>query len=165
MGTLVSVGNGHESFARLLNEVDRLASLELLPKPVVVQHGHTPFRSTVCSGVHQMELAAYERAIQEAAVVIVHAGAGSVLTCLRLGKRPIAMARRPEHGEILDNHQLEFLARMFARRLVVAVEEPGELLTCVREVQGAAEGPAPVVTNVRLQAAVAELVRSMRDRC
>ena len=163
-GTVVSVGNGHEPFSRLLDEAGRLAGLGLLPRPVLVQHGYTPFASSSCRCVPQLELAAFEEAIGKANVVIIHAGAGSVLTALRLGKRPIVMARRAEHGEILDGHQVEFLEQMAARGLVHRVHNACELLEKVRLVMSQPSGreTAPFV-NVRLQEAVASALRSAAE--
>jgi UDP-N-acetylglucosamine transferase subunit ALG13 len=110
-----------------------------------------------------LELPAFEEAIQQAAVVIVHAGAGSVLSSLRLRKRPIVMARRPENHEILDNHQVEFLEQMASRRLVIPVYQVDELWARVESVVKAPEQgiqPAPVI-NIRLQQAIASLMRSI----
>ncbi len=54
----------------------------------------------------------YDRMLDEtrrAAVVITHAGVGSVLTALQAGRLPVVVPRRAVEGEIADDHQLEVL--------------------------------------------------------
>ena len=52
MSTFVTIGNSLDPFPRLLDEVSRLAAAGLLPPPVVVQCGNTPFVSEHCE-VHR----------------------------------------------------------------------------------------------------------------
>jgi UDP-N-acetylglucosamine transferase subunit ALG13 len=60
--------------------------------------------------------------IRAARVVVTHAGAGSVLTCLVAGKRPIVVPRLSRYGETSDNHQLAFGRRLHEIGLVTLVE-------------------------------------------
>lgn len=55
------------------------------------------------------------QAIREADVVISHAGVGAALTALEAGKHPVLIPRRVEHGEHVDDHQLQ-VARELDRR-------------------------------------------------
>lgn len=106
MSTFVSVGNATQSFNRLLQAVAQIAPS--LPQPVVVQHGHTPFKSCSCSTVSFMDMADFEDHVAGAELLILHAGAGSVLTAVRLGKIPVLACRRVHLGEHVDDHQCEF---------------------------------------------------------
>ena len=67
-----------------------------------------------------------QAAIARADVVVTHAGVGSVLTCLRLGKVPVVLPRTARHAEHIDDHQLQFAALLARRGLAVCVD-PDEL--------------------------------------
>src|SRR5208283_435599 len=71
--------------------------------------------------------------VGRSSLLIMHAGAGSLITAVRAGKVPVVMARRLRYGEHVDDHQIE-LARELDRvgRIVVA-NEPADLLPSVRE--------------------------------
>jgi UDP-N-acetylglucosamine transferase subunit ALG13 len=78
--------------------------------------------------------------IRAARVVVTHAGAGSVLTCLAAGTRPIVIPRLRRYGETSDDHQLAFGRRLDEVGLVTLVED----LRLLADVVGAASAN-PVV--------------------
>jgi UDP-N-acetylglucosamine transferase subunit ALG13 len=76
----------------------------------------------------------------------------------RCGHRPIIMARRPEHGEHVDEHQLELSRRLHKAGLVTVVENELELATAVRDPDAvpsagttptALQGPTDLSADVR----------------
>lgn len=121
MSTFVSVGNATQSFGRLLEEVGRLALT--MPQPVVVQRGETPFQSDSCRVIPFIPMSEFERMVAEAELVILHAGAGSVIHAVRAGKVPVVMPRRVQYGEIVDDHQVEFAKALSAVGRVVVADE------------------------------------------
>jgi UDP-N-acetylglucosamine transferase subunit ALG13 len=68
--------------------------------------------------------AKFRKHIESASLVIAHAGTGSSITALELGKRIIAMPRRSRIGEQRDGRQIA-PARRFAQqgRIEVAFDE------------------------------------------
>jgi UDP-N-acetylglucosamine transferase subunit ALG13 len=131
--TLVSVGNAHQPFTRLIHAITSIA--HTLPQPVVVQHGHTPFDSFECRGVTFLDMLAFESAVSEAEVLILHAGAGSVIHALGAGKAPVVMARRAEFGEHVDDHQVEFAREVALTGRVVVVEHIADLKAAIERAQ------------------------------
>lgn len=61
----------------------------------------------------------------EADVVVTHAGVGALLLALRTGHCPVVIPRLAEHGEHIDDHQLD-LARSLAERGLVVLAEPSD---------------------------------------
>ena len=131
MSTFVSVGNTTQPFDRLLEAVT--AVVRDLPQPVFVQCGSTPFHAKGCENVAFLNMSEFQSRVGQSTLVIMHAGAGSLITALRSDKVPVVMARRARYGEHVDDHQIE-LARELDRvgRIVVA-NEPADLLPSVRE--------------------------------
>lgn len=67
----------------------------------------------------EMTPAQIEDAIRGSDVVVTHAGVGSILRVLDLGRCPVTLARRPRRGEIVDDHQEQLVAALVQRNLVV----------------------------------------------
>lgn len=71
------------------------------------------------AGVPILEL---ETAMAEADAVVAHAGSGSALSALEVGKLPLLIPRRRAHGEHIDDHQELTALDLQGRGLAHAVE-------------------------------------------
>jgi UDP-N-acetylglucosamine transferase subunit ALG13 len=119
--TFVSIGNGKQNFLRLLNAVTQL--IDYLPKPILIQSGHTPFSYHECDVVDFVSMDNFIRHVTEAQLLIFHAGAGSVLNAIRAGKRPIVMPRRARFDEHVNDHQVEFAKILHSAGKVFMVQD------------------------------------------
>ncbi len=61
-------------------------------------------------------------AIEDADLVIAHAGVGSALSALQAGRHPVLVGRRRALGEHVDDHQLQIAAELAERGLATACE-------------------------------------------
>jgi beta-1,4-N-acetylglucosaminyltransferase len=140
MATFVSVGNARQPFARLTGAMSGLAAT--LPAPVVVQHGHTPFACSACEGRAFVEMDEFAGFMARARLVILHAGAGSIMQALDAGKLPVVMPRRLAYGEHIDNHQVELAQAFAARGLIELAMEPADLEAAIWRVLARQGQPA-----------------------
>ena len=131
MSTFVSLGNALQPFARLLEGIDRLAAQ--LPQPVIVQHGHTPFRDGACQLVPFLGMNEFIGHIHNADLLIMHAGAGSIMHAVEAGKIPVVMPRRAAFGEHVNDHQVEFAQALAEAGKVVIANTPDDLARAVEE--------------------------------
>jgi UDP-N-acetylglucosamine transferase subunit ALG13 len=131
MKTFISVGNATQPFHRLLDAVSSIASR--LPQPVLVQHGNTPFTDSTCRSVRFLGMEAFAECMKKATVVILHAGAGSLIHAITMGKIPVVMPRASRWGEIVDDHQIEFARSLAHEGKIILVEQPTSLLKAVHE--------------------------------
>ncbi|RCV56031.1 glycosyltransferase [Marinitenerispora sediminis] len=107
---LVSIGTDHHPFDRLVDWVDAYAA----DHPAVrclVQHGGTRPPS-VAEGVAFLDHDRLGALMAEAAAVVTHGGPATVTEARRSGHLPITVARDPELGEHVDDHQLRFVSRL-----------------------------------------------------
>lgn len=114
----LSLGTHEQPFERALDLV--LAGRGT--RALVVQHGHTAARSEVLD-VEWRQYVPFEEMmelISAAEVVIAHAGVGTLMTAVRLGRRPIVLPRLAEHGEHVDDHQVHLTRRLDELGLVAA---------------------------------------------
>lgn len=81
----------------------------------------------------------YTARMEAADVIVSHAGMGTIITALTLGKPIIIMARRAHLGEQRNDHQYATLKRFKDRPGVFAVEDPAELSQVLDQLLNASE--------------------------
>ena len=138
MSTFVAVGNAKQPFRRLLDCVG--SAVSILPQPVIVQRGYTPFTGSGCQVVEFMEMDEFDRNVRDADLVILHAGAGSVIHAVSAGKVPVIMARRAVNGEHVNDHQVEFAQALSKLGKVIVVNDPDDIEGAAREALVRQEG-------------------------
>lgn len=129
----VTVGNATQPFPRLLEAVQRLIEGGTL-KNVVIQAGHTAFRSNVCEVVPFFPVPAFERYLAEAELVITHGGC-TQLHVVRLGRKPVVMPRRRRYGEHVNDHQLQLVEVLASEGYVQPAFEAATLEVAIAEVR------------------------------
>lgn len=110
-------------FDRLARAVDAWAGRRRA-SDVFAQIGPTPWRPVHMQWAAFLTADECRRRTIEASVVVAHAGMGSILTALELGKPIIVMPRRADLQEHRNDHQMA-TARWFAAqgRISVAFDE------------------------------------------
>lgn len=117
----VTAGTVHDfEFRRLVDLVDAVTNES---DHIVWQIGF--LESVPLQGKVFKELSAteFEENLKKADVVISHAGVGSILNILDIGKFPILIPRKPEYNEHIDNHQLEIATLLRNLDLCTVVTE------------------------------------------
>jgi UDP-N-acetylglucosamine transferase subunit ALG13 len=153
---VVAVGTDHHPFQRLLDWVQRWPVGEI---DWVVQHGSTPLPSGV-EGAPVFGYAELEQHFRDARAVVCHGGPGLIMDLRRLGHRPIVVPRRPDLGEHVDGHQVQFVEWLSSRAPIrVATDEE----TFRREVRAAVLSGPDAVQEATSTGASARLARLVDD--
>ena len=142
------LGTQDKSFTRLLSAIDasQLASADA-GNQLVVQAGYTAFKPS-----SDMELFDFcsaddlERHLQEADLVITHAGVGSIVSALTHHKRVIAAARKAAYKEMGNDHQSDILQAFARAGYLIALEDFDRLDDAVTEALRFT--PKPYVRNI-----------------
>ena len=116
---------------RLLKGV--LASTDILSKPIVIQYGNNSVdtQDKECEWIKFTSMKEFETRIKEAEILILHAGAGSLIHAIQAGKIPIVMPRRAVYKEHVDDHQVELAERLAQENKLVLVMESEDLKQAV----------------------------------
>jgi UDP-N-acetylglucosamine--N-acetylmuramyl-(pentapeptide) pyrophosphoryl-undecaprenol N-acetylglucosamine transferase len=120
---VVTVGMNGYGFSRLIDAVRRVAPPGA---QIVWQTGSTDVRDLDIAAVATMTTEALFEAMQQADVVIAHAGVGSAIMAMSAGKCPILVPRSQGHREHIDDHQHE-IARQLARAGLAVTCDPAGL--------------------------------------
>lgn len=124
----VTVGS-QEPFDRLVRAVDEWAA-QRGRRDVFAQIAAGQYCPSHVEFTDFMPPADFKRRVAEADVIVAHAGMGSILTALELGKPIVVMPRREHLHETRSDHQFATSQRFGAQgRVIVALNE-GDL--CAR---------------------------------
>jgi UDP-N-acetylglucosamine transferase subunit ALG13 len=144
-------------FDRLLRALDTWAGIHR-EVPVIAQTGQSAARYPHLQTCPHLDQQAFARTFAAAQVVVAHAGMGTILTALDLGKPLILMPRRADLGEHRNDHQRDTAAQL-AQLSNVTVVETSEAL-CVALTRALA---GPTALDMRAAVASPPLIQAIRS--
>lgn len=123
----VVVGTQKFPLDRLLRALDELAARGDWKEEILAQTGHSSYRPKHYPAVDFLPREEFEAAVSRCDLLLTHAGIGTVMTGLRMGKPVIVFPRLARYHEHVDDHQRE-IARSFAEMgYVMLCEDAGAL--------------------------------------
>lgn len=107
----VTLGTQDKPFKRLIKSVERQIELGNITEDVIVQSGCTKYNSKFNNMkiINYMPIEDFNKYLDDARIIISHAGVGTILQALEKNKIVIAAARRKFYGEHVNNHQEQIL--------------------------------------------------------
>jgi UDP-N-acetylglucosamine transferase subunit ALG13 len=123
----VTVGTTHFQFDRLLSAVAALDTSQEL----VVQRGPSRVPLDNARVVDFLSFDELNEHVRAAEIVITHAGVGSIMVALSLGRRPIVVPRLQRFGEAVDDHQVHVATQLHQTGRVRAVLDLARLREAV----------------------------------
>ena len=122
----VSVGTEKFQFNRLLAYIDKGIEDKEINDTIFAQIGCSDYRTKNYQYKDYIPYNEVVKNIELADIVIIHAGIGSTILCLELGKIPILLPRLHKENEHLDEHQLEFAKKIKnINKAIVTYDEEG----------------------------------------
>jgi len=130
---MIFVITGTEAFPfnRLISELDRLKAEKQINDEIYIQSGSCTYEPKYCKCDKWLPFDAMCDNIKKAEMVIAHAGAGTTLLCLELGKTPIIVTRQKRFDEHLDDHQVPFAKMMEQLDYALVAYDVSEIKDCV----------------------------------
>ena len=129
---LVTLGTQDNSFERLLKEIEHLIEKGIIQEKVIVQAGNTKFESNkmkIIDFVSQKEL---EEFINKASYIITHGGVGSITEALKQNKKIIAVPRKKEYKEHVNNHQMQIVENFNKQGYIIGNQDIEELEKAIK---------------------------------
>jgi len=127
---LTALGTDEHPFERALDAIDPLRPAHEL----VVQHGHTPARDW--AEVRWLDFVEFDTLLsfmREADAIVCHAGVGTIMTVLSLGRRPVVIPRLAAYGEHVDDHQLQIFDKLTQRGFLVPFLDGTDIEAAIEE--------------------------------
>ena len=124
---LVMLGTQNNSFHRLLEKIDDLINKGIINDEVVVQAGHTKYKSKNMKIFSLIPVEELEELIEKADLIITHGGVGSIISSLKKGKKVIAVPRLHEYQEHVNNHQKEIIETFDKKGYIIGIQDVNQL--------------------------------------
>lgn len=105
----ITLGTQDKSFDRLLNQVQKEIDNGTITEEVIVQAGHTNYKSEDMKIFDLVPLDDFNKYMDNCDLLITHGGVGSIVDGLKKNKKVIAVPRLKEFGEHTNNHQLQIV--------------------------------------------------------
>jgi len=99
---------------RFLTQLDTLIEAGAIDEDVFAQTGCCTYQPKHYKGVAFLNKEEMEKKIDACSLLICHAGSSSMMQGMKRGKKVIAVPRKAEYGEHVDDHQFE-LASTFCQ--------------------------------------------------
>jgi len=113
-------------FDRLIRAVDEWAGVRA-KTDVFAQTGTSDYRPKHICAEPFISPTDFRKCMESATFVIAHAGIGSIISALELGKQIIVMPRRAHLGEHRNDHQVATATRLAAQGRILAVADEQEM--------------------------------------
>lgn len=130
---LVLLGTQENSFHRLLEEVQKCIDKKVINEEVVVQAGSTKFESKDMKIFKLVSAEKLNKYMEQASYVITHGGVGSILTCLKIGKKVIAVPRYKKYGEHVNDHQLQIVQTFDGQGFIKGINQVEDLEQAIKQ--------------------------------
>lgn len=108
----VILGTEHFQFNRFVKNVEHLVENDVLTEEVFIQLGMSQYEPKHVGFKRFLPFSEMSHKIKNASLVLAHAGAGTTILSLQLGKAPILFPRLSKYGEHIDEHQATFAEKM-----------------------------------------------------
>lgn len=125
-----TVGTEQFDFKRMIDAADLVAT-ELPDEEVFIQIADNTEVPQHASWERWLSYQDFAQRVQDARIVVTHAGAGSLLSCAWIDKVAITVPRLHKYGEHVDNHQCELADKMAELGHAIIGETPEELCRLV----------------------------------
>jgi len=108
----ITVGTQPNGFLRFLKGVEQLVNEFDIKEEIIAQIGNTPFKTNKFKTTPFLSENKFKTYINQASVVLTHAGSGSLFNAMKAGKKIIAVARLHKYNEMMNDHQLEIVKKL-----------------------------------------------------
>ena len=132
---LVIVGSQKFQFNRLLKKIDELIDKGVIKEKVFAQVGYSDYIPHNFEYKKFLDREEMADMIHKANLIITHGGSGSIVGAVKSGKKTIAVPRKAEYKEHVDNHQMQIIEQFSRQNLLCACEDCEQLEEALEEVR------------------------------
>lgn len=142
-------------FDRLIRAVDEWAGARSR-SDIFAQIGPSDFRPEHIRSAPFVGADEFKQHVEVADLIIAHAGMGSIITAIELGKRIIVMPRRADLGEHRNDHQIATARRLSESGRILSVMDRQELYERLDDLQN------PTASERLSSETSSDLIRAIR---
>lgn len=131
---LVLLGTQDNSFERLLKEVENCIEKNIIKEEVIVQAGNTKYVSNKMKIYDFIAPDKLNELIEKSNYVITHGGVGSIIEAIKNNKKVIAVPRKYEYKEHVNNHQMQIVENFNLQGYIIGLKEVEDLPSAIAKI-------------------------------
>ena len=132
---LISVGSQKFQFNRLLKEIDKLIEKKIITEEVFAQIGVSDYKPKNYEYVDFMTQDDFSKKMEEANLIITHAGTGVIVNAVKKEKKVIGIPRLAKYEEHVDNHQIQLIDEFTSLGFIEPAYEINDLEVALENVK------------------------------
>lgn len=119
----VTVGSQKFQFNRLLKAIDELVADRIITDSIFAQTGYSDYEPKNYEFRQFLDREEFTELTDKSSIVITHGGTGAIIGAVKKGKKVIAVPRRAEYGEHVDNHQFQLVGQFRDLNLIYECDD------------------------------------------
>ena len=123
----VTVGSQKFQFNALLEAVDALVANGAVEGGAFAQTGACTYEPAFMEHSAFLGREGFQERLKACDIVITHGGTGAIIGAVKAGKKVIAVPRRAERGEHVDDHQAEIVSQFAEMGLIEPCMNPADV--------------------------------------
>lgn len=123
----ITLGSQKFQFNRLLKAVDELVENGTIADNVFAQIGYSEYKPKNYEFKQFLDREEFTKMTSKSDIVITHGGTGAIIGAVKKGKKVIAVPRRAQYGEHVDDHQLQIVKQFKELELIFECEDCANL--------------------------------------
>lgn len=131
----VTVGSQKFQFNRLLKEIDELIENKVINEEVFAQIGVSDYKPQNYKYKEFVTQDEFNKYLDEARLIITHAGTGVIVNAIKKGKKVIGIPRLSKFGEHVDDHQIQLLKEFANMNLIETCIDEKELKEKIQQIE------------------------------
>ncbi|MEG2621156.1 MAG: PssE/Cps14G family polysaccharide biosynthesis glycosyltransferase [Bacilli bacterium] len=132
---LILLGTQDDPFTRILDAIVENVKNGKIKDHVIAQIGSTKYDSTLIETFDFLPQKELNKYVEAANVIITHGGVGTIIECLKMNKKIIAVPRLKKYGEHTNDHQLQIIAEFTDRKYVIPLYNVDEINDCLKKTE------------------------------
>lgn len=132
---LITLGTQDKQFTRLLDMVQKEIDKGNIKDKVVVQAGHTKYKSKDMEIFDLIDRDKFADLISKCDILITHGGVGSIITGLNNNKKVIVAPRLAKYDEHMNDHQLQITNNFSKEGYILPLYEDDSLEKVLKEMK------------------------------
>lgn len=131
----ITLGSQKFQFNRLLRAVDEQVADGKINDSVFAQIGYSDYKPKNYEFRDFLDREEFTNEISKADIVVTHGGTGAIIGAVKKGKKVIAVPRRAEYGEHVDDHQLQLVNQFRELDLILECDDCDKIFEAVETVR------------------------------
>lgn len=123
----LTIGTWRAGYDRLIKAIDELVGNGVIADEVVAQTGNSSYKPKHMTVIEFCSPDEFVNLISRAELVISHAGMGTIIEVVKQSKPIVVMPRKPDLGEIDNNHQFTTAKQLEAEGKILVAYEVSDL--------------------------------------